>query len=68
MTVSKVRSIILNTNEPFKVENYYFQVLIQKLIRKTAVSNSECTYLFTTVKGTYAPTKTIKSFKHQNQS
>ena len=43
------------TNEPFKVENYYMQVLIAKLISKVP-TRENCTYTFTIYKGMYALT------------
>lgn len=45
------------TGEPLKVENYYFQIVLGKLVSKAAVAEPFSNLRFSIFKGTLAPTK-----------
>lgn len=45
------------TGEPFKVENYYFQVILLQLHAKEALRSREVNFVFSVLKGTPVPTQ-----------
>jgi hypothetical protein len=56
------------TGEPFKVENYYFQFVFQRLIQKTTLPLATNTYTFAAFKGILAFTKALRNIKLPDQS